>query len=301
MSGALVSVCVQPLDVVRTRIQADATRASVLSMVGTVRKIYAEGGTRDLWRGTGPTVFRLSIGVGIQFFILDSLKDVFYSRRAHDGDGGAAGAQQGNAKPQLTPWEAFVAGGAARAVAAAATCPITVVKTRMEMTGAASPYTGTLQALGAIARTDGARGLFRGLGPTVLANAPFSALYYTFYSSLQRRFQKAGAPSAPTNFAAGVAAAVAATLLTQPADMLRTHMQLGVGGAGATLGVQRTLAAIMGSRMGSRALLAGATPRVIKRTLQTALVWTLYEELQPRLLSASARLRTQQEPAGNAR
>lgn len=36
---------------------------------------------------------------------------------------------------------------------------------------------------------------------------------------------QAGAPSAPTNFAAGVAAAVAATLLTQPADMLRTHMQ----------------------------------------------------------------------------
>lgn len=27
--------------------------------------------------------------------------------------------------------------------------------------------------------------------PQVLANAPFSALYYTFYSSLQRRFQQA--------------------------------------------------------------------------------------------------------------
>ena len=43
-------------------------------------------------------------------------------------------------KPQLRPWEAFLAGGGARAVAAAATCPITVVKTRMEMTGAAAPY-----------------------------------------------------------------------------------------------------------------------------------------------------------------
>lgn len=28
---------------------------------------------------------------------------------------------------------------------------------------------------------------------------------------------------------------------------------------------------------------AGAAPRVLKRTLQTALVWTLYEELLPRL------------------
>ena len=38
--------------------------------------------------------------------------------------------------------------------------------------------------------------------------------------------------------------------------------QLGAGGAGAALGMRRTLAAIMGSRLGSKALLAGATPRV---------------------------------------
>lgn len=45
-SGAVVSTCVQPLDVVRTRMQAEATRSGLQSMVGTVRTIYAEGGTR---------------------------------------------------------------------------------------------------------------------------------------------------------------------------------------------------------------------------------------------------------------
>ena len=46
-------------------------------------------GVRELWRGTGPTIIRLSIGVGIQFFVLDSLKDMFYSRHApstNDGE-----------------------------------------------------------------------------------------------------------------------------------------------------------------------------------------------------------------------
>ncbi len=33
---------------------------------------------------------------------------------------------------KLTPLEAFVTGGSSRAVAAAALCPVTVVKTRME-------------------------------------------------------------------------------------------------------------------------------------------------------------------------
>jgi len=47
LSGALVSVCVQPLDVVRTRMQAEATRSGLQSMVGTMRTIYAEGGVRS--------------------------------------------------------------------------------------------------------------------------------------------------------------------------------------------------------------------------------------------------------------
>ena len=35
-----------------------------------------------------------------------------------------------------------------------------------------------------------------------------------------------GAPQTPINFSSGTIAAIAATLLTQPTDMLRTHMQV---------------------------------------------------------------------------
>jgi hypothetical protein len=44
------------------------------------------------------------------------------------------------------------------------------------------------------------------------------------------------------------------------------------------------------------ALAAGAAPRILKRTLQTALVWTLYEELVPRM-SALYMLATAQQAA----
>lgn len=43
-------------------------------------------------------------------------------------------------------------------------------------------YKNAFQALGTIARTEGPKGLFRGLVPTVLATAPFSAFYYLFYT-----------------------------------------------------------------------------------------------------------------------
>ena len=71
-------------------------------------------------------------------------------------------------------------------MAAVAACPITIVKTRMEYSGVgAHAYSGTLQALRSIWRTEGMAGLYAGLGPTALSQAPFSALYYMFYTRLQ--------------------------------------------------------------------------------------------------------------------
>jgi len=45
----------------------------------------------------------------------------------------------GGSPAKLTKFEAFVSGGLARTVAAAATCPFTLVKTRMEYTGGGRP------------------------------------------------------------------------------------------------------------------------------------------------------------------
>ena len=382
----MVSVCVQPLDVLRTRMQADAASGRLQSTVKTLKAVLEAQGARygffplsfflslllffpprkrdpsrsrppppslsfftnrGLWAGSGPTVMRLSAGLAIQFLAIDSLKDFVATRAAKrrqlEEDGGRApsssrgrwAARRLSAppapsaaaeRPALTAGEAFLVGGGARTLSSALTSPLTLVKTRMEFAG--SGGASTVQALAAIARAEGARGLLRGLGPTVAANAPFSALYYSFYSRLRVRFADAGAPAAASNFGAGLLAAAAATVLTQPADMVRTHMQLGLGGLGgggagpalggaagaalggaagaaaatgavssssaaaaaassSSLGPWQTLSAVVRER-GPGALLAGTAPRILKRTLQTALVWTLYEELQPRFATAAS-------------
>ena len=381
----MVSVCVQPLDVLRTRMQADAAAGRLQSTVKTLKAVLEAQGARyvffllsfflslllffpprkrdpsrsrpppslsfctnrGLWAGSGPTVMRLSAGLAIQFLAIDSLKDFVATRAAKrrqlEEDGGRAPSSSRGRwaagrlsappapsaaaeRPALTAGEAFLVGGGARTLSSALTSPLTLVKTRMEFAG--SGGASTVQALAAIARAEGARGLLRGLGPTVAANAPFSALYYSFYSRLRVRFADAGAPAAASNFGAGLLAAAAATVLTQPADMVRTHMQLGLGGLGgggagpalggaagaalggaagaaaatgavlsssaaaaaassSSLGPWQTLSAVVRER-GPGALLAGTAPRILKRTLQTALVWTLYEELQPRFATAAS-------------
>lgn len=121
--------------------------------------------------------------------------------------------------------------GMSRALSAAAMSPVTLVKTRMEYGGPQRvSYKNTFDALATIARSEGPRGLYRGLGPTVLTNAPFSALYYMFYTRLKSALASDQHPQAAVNFVSGVVAATAATLLTQPADVVRTRMQLSLAG-----------------------------------------------------------------------
>lgn len=223
---------------------------------------------RGLWRGTGPTVIRLTFGAGLNFALLEVLKSVLEQ-------------QQDDGSRRLEAGRAAVVGGLSRAIAAAVMCPVTLVKTRMEYSGADGvKYKNTFHALATIARTEGPAQLFRGLGPTVMTNAPFSALYYMFYTRLREGLSHEGRPQTFVNFGSGVCAATAATLLTQPTDVLRTTIQLRL--AGGDPGVWSITKSILQSQ-GPGGLFTGAGPRILKRTTQTALVWTLYEELMPRL------------------
>ncbi|GLC39521.1 hypothetical protein PLESTM_000907300 [Pleodorina starrii] len=362
LSGSLISACVQPLDVVRTKMQADAARGVVRGSLATARVVLSEQGVRGFWAGTGPSVIRVGLGAGMHFVLLEQIRWVL-STPAADGTS------------QLSNMGAAMSGGISRAIAAVLLCPVTVVKTRMEYvadaadiakplagggsaaaaagagggsaaanaaraaTGAAASTSGaggaasygsvvvpryrdTFHAMSSIVRTEGVRGLFRGLWPTVLTNAPYSGLYYMFYTRLKEGFSGEGRPQVAVNFASGVVAAVAATLLTQPADVVRTRMQLGIGiGTAATAasataaaaGAGATAAAARGAgawgtllealrQQGPSALLTGAAPRILKRTTQTALVWTLYEELVPRItqLGYAAKAAWDERAAANA-
>ena len=270
--------------------QADSAHGIVRSTAETISYISGQGGgPLAFWRGTQPTVIRLGFGAALHFSLLESIKPLFESRKP-DGT------------VHMTTLGAALTGGLARGLAAMLSCPITVVKTRMEYVPSAATassiripqYANTLDALVSIARTEGIRGLYRGLGPTILSNAPFSALYYAFYTRLQARLRESGTISNNTvvNFASGTIAAVAATLITQPADVVRTRVQLGVGGGGGGGGQRGVGGGLnvlqhVARSQGVKGLLVGAAPRVVKRTLQTALVWTIYEELMPALTKAA--------------
>jgi solute carrier family 25 protein 38 len=268
VSGATVSAVLQPLDVLRTRLQTDATAGKHRSISNTVNGIWREGGgVANLWRGSSATVLRVGMGGAIHFFSLQLMREASGTSGTRSGGGGRAGPSGSGNTSSAWLRDAGM-GGASRSIAVLLMCPVTTIKTRMEAsgeTGARYAYRSVPHALSSIARTEGVLSLWRGLLPNLAANAPFSAIHYMCY----KQIQVAASPHLPsptaTSFVSGAAASVVATLATQPLDVLRTRamLRLATPAAGA-------------SRF---SLLAGIGPRLAKRAMQTTLVWTAYEEI----------------------
>lgn len=60
MSGALISACVQPLDVLRTRMQGDAAQGASRSTLATLQLVVKQYGIRCI----SPHGGQLSLGIG---------------------------------------------------------------------------------------------------------------------------------------------------------------------------------------------------------------------------------------------
>jgi solute carrier family 25 folate transporter 32 len=87
-----------------------------------------------------------------------------------------------------------VAGAGAGIISSIVTCPLDVAKTRLQNQGILSPgekmYKGTVGTLSRILYEEGVRGLYRGLGPTILGYLPTWAIYFTAYDYCKGRWAK---------------------------------------------------------------------------------------------------------------
>ena len=78
-------------------------------------------------------------------------------------------------------------------MAAAFVCPLDVVKTRLQVARAGAGAAGydTLRgSLATVVREEGVRGLYRGLGPTLMALLPNWAVYFSVYERLKERLRR---------------------------------------------------------------------------------------------------------------
>ncbi|KAG2522961.1 hypothetical protein JM16_004567 [Phytophthora kernoviae] len=282
LSGVISALAFQPLDVLRTHQQGAFTTHSQpppppadsrLSLPATIKASRPSNDPvariRSMWRGTSPTLVRVAGGAGLYFSTLDHCMSMF---------------------PQ-TAVNTFLAGAFARTFAGGVVSPFTIVKARMEFLPPGT-FDTNLHVVRHVLHHEGMRGLYRGMVPTLIRDVPFSGLYVLIYTRLRDSWvqQFPHVPVYGVHFSSGVVAGVMATTLVHPADVVKTRMQLAImvnQGTGEAASIQNSLTlrqtvAKIYRHEGLRGFTKGILPRVVKRTLSTAVTWTIYEQLSLR-------------------
>ncbi|GIY29226.1 hypothetical protein CDAR_206571 [Caerostris darwini] len=258
VSGTCSTLLFQPLDLIKTRLQNSSRNGSNrCGMYPLVVQVLKNEKMLGLWRGTLPSIMRCVPGVGMYFSSVHYLQARFGSK-------------------DPTPLESICFGVLARSFAGATLLPVTVLKTRYE--SGVYAYNSLSDALHKIYKIEGKKGLFSGLVPTLMRDAPFSGIYLMFYTQAKKMVPSSMHEHVlivPINFSCGIIAGFLASAITQPADVIKTKMQLYPQRYN-TVPIAVTL---VFKDSGVKGFFVGMVPRVLRRTLMAAMAWTVYEQV----------------------
>lgn len=191
MSGAVTSLILTPIELVKCRMQVPLTSAmdptlrnATTGPLAVIGDVYRREGLAGFWRGQLGTLLR-ETGGGAAWFGCYETFSLFFRQRAQ--------AATGQEDPTLPIWQSMLAGAGAGLGYNFSFYPADTIKSKMQ--------TGDLASIGAnggrqtfmdvgraLYRTHGLTGLYRGCGITLLRSAPSSALIFTIYESLRTQF-----------------------------------------------------------------------------------------------------------------
>ncbi|KAH9892870.1 mitochondrial carrier [Cubamyces lactineus] len=138
-----------------------------LTMWGmTLKVMREEGGVRALYRGLVPTAMGVAPYVGINFASYEALRGVI------------------TPPGKSSVHRKLLCGALAGSISQTLTYPFDVLRRKMQVTGMNAlgyKYNGALDALRSIVRTEGIKGLYRGLWPNLMKVAPSIATSFFTY------------------------------------------------------------------------------------------------------------------------
>ncbi|XP_037726616.1 mitochondrial 2-oxodicarboxylate carrier [Drosophila subpulchrella] len=178
-SAGFLEVCImQPLDVVKTRIQIQATPTANVSALGELHyngvfdcfaKMYRHEGITSYWKGIMPPILAETPKRAIKFLVFEQTKPLF---------------QFGSPTP--TPLTFSLAGLTAGTLEAIAVNPFEVVKVAQQADRQKKMLSTFAVAKGIIKQDGlGFRGLNKGITATMGRNGVFNMVYFGFYHSVK--------------------------------------------------------------------------------------------------------------------
>ncbi|KAI9637615.1 mitochondrial carrier domain-containing protein [Dioszegia hungarica] len=304
-SGLASAITLQPLDLLKTRLQqayaTEAKGAKRRKLSQVVSGVLRDDGIQGLWRGTTPTVVRNVPGVAMYFYSLSAIRGYlttipFFAIPLTQPTGQpptAVAALPASSVPaaapispasntalvKLSPQGNLIAGAIGRTGVGFILNPVTVLKARFE-SGQYKEYKSLFSAFKSLLRQNGVRGLFQGFTATAARDAPYAGMYLVFYEKgkdLAGRLVKPewGIPYAAQHSVSGALAAILATTITSPADVVKTRMQVNFTNHPT---IRIAISKIYADR-GLAGFFSGSSLRVSRKAASSAIAWTVYEGL----------------------
>jgi len=222
-AAAISTIAVQPLDVLKTRLQVSSLpkyhQAPVRGITRNLRNIFVAEGARGLYRGLLPSLMSVVPSISIYFTLYCEIKAAF-GVKPSNGSAKTAGLQS-------------LSAGLASCMTAAATNPLWVIKARMQTQPHSRyqtpKYRNTFHTMQSIVKEEGARALYKGLGASML-NSTQAMIQFPVYERLKlemcQKYDTDGTHAALCFLTSSSIAASFASIVTYPAEVVRSRMQV---------------------------------------------------------------------------
>lgn len=229
-------------------------------------KISRTEGVKSLWSGLTPTLV-LALPTTVLYFTCYEQIRV----KLKDRDIGLTDPE----KYQMPMWIPLVAGCTARCFAVTVVNPLELIRTKMQ--SERMSYLEVGQAFRQMIRQNGMRGLFKGLAPTIMRDAPFSSIYWTSYETY-KKFIGITQPKLMDSFVGGAISGCMAAFITCPFDVIKTHQQIEFG--------EKFLYSVNGNGNGKNKQMTG-TLQTLRNILRSSGIKGFYAGLTPRLFKVA--------------
>ena len=275
VAGIVSRTAVSPLEVVAT---AQMVRGGNKGIIGELTSLFKNEGIKGFFKGNGANCLKVAPTRGVQFFAFEKFKLMLVDWKKK-----SMGLAD-DADISLSPIERLVAGGFAGMVASSMVYPIEVVKTMLTMYP--GKYGGIVGAFRGVIAEVGPRGLYAGLGPTLVAMFPYVGVEFMIYETAKIAMEKIWKDEDGNTIALpiiislglGAIAGAAAQTTAHPLDVVRKRLQV-QGINGNPVLYKNTMECFSGvaKKEGYGALYKGLGPACVATIPGTGIAYITYE------------------------